>query len=80
LNLGNSSPVKLSELVAAIEHATGKKARCNHLPLQPGDVSLTWADIAKAGNALGYHPQTKLAEGLSRFVEWYRRQPVSLRA
>ncbi|HEY2497687.1 MAG TPA: GDP-mannose 4,6-dehydratase [Candidatus Angelobacter sp.] len=79
-NLGNSSPVKLGELVATIEHATGKKARCTHLPLQPGDVSLTWADIAKAGNALGYHPRTKLAEGLSRFVEWYRRQPVSLRA
>jgi UDP-glucuronate 4-epimerase len=79
-NLGNSSPVKLRELVDAIEQATGKKALCNHLPLQQGDVPLTWADITKAGHAFGYHPRTKLTEGLTRFVEWYRRQPVSLRA
>lgn len=79
-NIGNSSPVKLAELVSAIERATEKKARLKHLPAQPGDVSLTWADISKAGRILGYHPKTKLNDGLSRFVEWYRKQPASLRA
>jgi UDP-glucuronate 4-epimerase len=80
LNIGNSSPVRLRDLVGAIETATGKKAVCKKLPAQPGDVSLTWADIGKAGNLLGYQPKTKLGEGLSRFVEWYRQQPAALRA
>ena len=79
-NIGNSSPVRLHELVSAIEKATGKKARCKALPAQPGDVPLTWADISKAGNILGYRPGTKLEEGLSRFVEWYRQRPFTLRA
>jgi UDP-glucuronate 4-epimerase len=79
-NIGNSSPIKLLEPVTAIEHATKKKARFKNLPAQPGDVSLTWADISKAGRVFGYHPKTKLDEGLSRFVEWYRKQPASLRA
>lgn len=79
-NIGNSSPVRLRELVAAIEKATGKSARGKNLPVQPGDVTLTWADIGKAGRVLGYQPNIKLDEGLSRFVEWYRRQPVTLRA
>ena len=79
-NLGNSSPVRLNELVAAIENATGKKARCKALPAQQGDVPLTWADISKAGSILNYRPCTKLEEGLSRFVEWFRQLPLALRA
>ncbi len=79
-NIGNSSPVKLSELVAAIETATGRSAKYKHLPAQPGDVSLTWADISKAGKMLNYHPKTRLADGLRNFVEWYRQQPPDLRA
>jgi UDP-glucuronate 4-epimerase len=79
-NIGNSNPVSLRELVAGIEKATGKRAHCKTLPAQPGDVTLTWADIGKAGGTLGYHPKTTLDEGLARFVEWYRRQPASLRA
>jgi UDP-glucuronate 4-epimerase len=79
-NIGNSSPVRLKELVAAIEQATQKNARSKNLPVQSGDVTLTWADISKAGRILGYRPKIKLAEGLSRFVEWYRRQPAALRA
>jgi len=79
-NIGNSSPVRLNELVAAIERVTGKTARRRSLPLQPGDVSLTWADIGKAGSVLGYRPKTGLDEGLARFVEWYRAQPPGLRA
>jgi|ERR1044071_1166083 UDP-glucuronate 4-epimerase len=79
-NLGNSSPVRLSELVAAIEKATDKKARCKTLPAQPGDVPLTWADIKKAGSILNYRPCIQLEEGLSRFVEWFRQLPIALRA
>jgi UDP-glucuronate 4-epimerase len=79
-NLGNSSPVKLNDLVTALEQATGRPALRKSLPPQAGDVSLTWADISKAGSVLGYHPQIKLAEGLERFVDWYRRQPDGLRA
>ena len=47
---------------------------------QAGDVSLTWADISKAGSILGYKPKTKLDVGLARFVQWYREQPPALRA
>ncbi|HET8891742.1 MAG TPA: GDP-mannose 4,6-dehydratase [Candidatus Angelobacter sp.] len=79
-NLGNSSPVRLNELVAAIEKVMDKKARCKILPAQPGDVPLTWADISKAGSILNYRPCKKLEEGLSRFVEWFRQLPLALRA
>jgi UDP-glucuronate 4-epimerase len=71
-NLGNSHPVKLNELVKLLEQATGKKAIRDPQPLQPGDVPITWADISKAGRLLEYRPATPLAEGLRRFVEWYR--------
>ena len=71
-NLGNSSPVRLDELVAAIERATGRTAARRVLPLQVGDVPITWADISRAERMLGYKPQVPLAEGLNRFVEWFR--------
>jgi len=71
-NLGNSSPVRLDELVAAIERATGRTAARRAMPLQVGDVPITWADISRAERLLGYKPQVPLAEGLTRFVEWYR--------
>ncbi len=72
LNLGNSHPVKLSELIEQLEAATGKRAVRNTLPPQPGDVAITWADISKAQRLLGYQPRTSLAEGLENFVAWYR--------
>jgi UDP-glucuronate 4-epimerase len=78
-NIGNSSPVRLKELVAGLEKATGKNAQCRNLPSQPGDVSLTWADISKANSVLGYRPKIRFDEGLSRFVNWYRNQPAMLR-
>lgn len=71
-NLGNSHPVKLAELVETLERVTGRKARRENQPPQPGDVPLTWADISKAKRLLGYQPSTRLEEGLTRFVEWYR--------
>ncbi len=78
-NLGNSHPVKLSQLVRMIEHATGKKAIIQREARQQGDVPLTWADISKARKLLGYHPQTALEEGLKKFVVWYRTADSGLR-
>ena len=77
-NLGNSHPVKLKELIQAIEGVTGRKAVIEHLPDQPGDVPLTWADVSKARRLLGYEPKTRLEEGLKRFLDWYREQGRSL--
>jgi len=71
-NLGNSSPVRLDELVAAIEKATGRAAARRAMPLQVGDVPITWANISRAEQMLGYKPQVPLVEGLRRFVEWFR--------
>jgi UDP-glucuronate 4-epimerase len=71
-NLGNSHPVKLTELVATLEEVSGRKAVLDRQPMQPGDVPLTWANIDKARRLLGYRPATSLAEGLEAFVTWYR--------
>ncbi|MCG3137511.1 MAG: UDP-N-acetylglucosamine 4-epimerase [Phycisphaerae bacterium] len=71
-NLGESRPIRLDELIAAIERALGKSAKIERLPLQPGDVECTYADVSKAQRELGYEPRTELVEGLAQFVEWYR--------
>lgn len=71
-NLGNSHPVTLAELVRLLEQVTGYKARKQQMPLQPGDVLITWADISKSSRVLGYRPATPLEEGLKKFVAWYR--------
>jgi UDP-glucuronate 4-epimerase len=71
-NLGESETVPLKDLITQIEMAVGKKAIVNRLPEQPGDVPRTCADISKARRLLGYAPTTKLAEGLPKFVEWFR--------
>jgi UDP-glucuronate 4-epimerase len=71
-NLGNSHPVKLAELIECLEAATGRRAIRDLRPLQPGDVPLTWADIGKASRLLGYRPQTRMEDGLKKFVAWYR--------
>jgi UDP-glucuronate 4-epimerase len=71
-NLGESQTTTLNDLIAAIERALGKKALINKLPEQPGDVPLTYADITKARAQLGYNPHTQIAEGLPKFVEWFR--------
>lgn len=71
-NLGNSRPVRLSEMVQLLERIIGKKAVLQRNPLQPGDVPLTWADISKACRLLGYRPGMPLEKGLEQFVAWYR--------
>jgi UDP-glucuronate 4-epimerase len=63
-----------------LESATGKKAIVERKATQQGDVPLTWADISKAGNLLGYRPKISLEEGLKKFVAWYRATDPSLRA
>jgi UDP-glucuronate 4-epimerase len=74
-NLGNSHPVRLADLIEKLEAATGKKARQERLPDQPGDVPITWANIDKASRLLGYSPQTSMERGLRNFVDWYRSVP-----
>jgi UDP-glucuronate 4-epimerase len=71
-NLGNSHPVTLLELLESLETATGWKAERQPQALQPGDVPLTWADLTKSRQLLGYEPKTRLDYGLQRFVSWYR--------
>lgn len=71
-NIGNNSPVKLSEYIEAIEEALGKRAIKDLLPLQPGDVPDTFADVSELVNAVGYKPATPVKEGVANFVAWYR--------
>jgi UDP-glucuronate 4-epimerase len=71
-NLGESRPVRLDELICRIEEALGKKAKINRLPMQPGDVKQTYADVTKAVERLGYQPKTEIEVGLARFTEWLR--------
>ncbi len=75
-NLGNSHPVRLAELIAQLETATGRKALQQRLPDQPGDVPITWANIDKAKRLLGYSPKTSMEQGLLNFVAWYRASLV----
>jgi UDP-glucuronate 4-epimerase len=71
-NIGNNKPVELMQFIACIENALGKTATMNFLPLQPGDVPDTYADIEALADAVGFRPSTPLDEGVQRFVEWYR--------
>ncbi|ADU66921.1 NAD-dependent epimerase/dehydratase [Desulfurispirillum indicum S5] len=71
-NIGNNSPVKLGEYIAAIEDAVGKKAIKEMLPLQAGDVPDTFADVSELEKSVQYRPATPVREGVQRFVQWYR--------
>ncbi|MFA7158703.1 MAG: NAD-dependent epimerase/dehydratase family protein [Kiritimatiellia bacterium] len=71
-NIGNHRSEKLMDLINMIADCLGKKAVMELLPLQPGDVPDTYADIRKARRALGFEPATDLAEGIPRFIAWYR--------
>ena len=76
-NLGESQTTSLIELIKLIEGAFGKKANIEMLTTQPGDVSITYADITKATKVLGYQPKVKMEEGIRRFVEWYKEQSIA---
>lgn len=71
-NLGNSKTVSLKQFIETIERAVGKKAKIKKMPLQPGDVTITYADVTKSRKLLGYDPKTSIDEGIRNFVEWYR--------
>ncbi len=71
-NLGESETTELSRLIELLEETLGKKAVINRQPLQPGDVPITYADISKARKMLGYDPQTKIEDGIPKFVEWFK--------
>ena len=70
-NLGESRVIDLNYLVKTIEEALGKKAILNQLPLQPGDVKITYADISKARSEIGYNPRFNFKDGINEFVQWY---------
>jgi UDP-glucuronate 4-epimerase len=73
-NLGNNIAEELSELISIIERLTGKKAHQQLLPMQAGDVTVTYADISKSQTQLGYRPRVSLQEGMRRFMDWYLKQ------
>ena len=71
-NIGNNAPVKLMDFIEALEKKIGKTAQKNLLPIQPGDVPSTYADVTDLIDDLGYKPQTSIQEGIDKFVDWYR--------
>ncbi len=73
MNIGNHHPETVSTLVSLLEKATGKKAQVEYLPMQPGDVKATFADITTINEYSGFSPKTDLETGLHRFVEWYMK-------
>jgi UDP-glucuronate 4-epimerase len=71
-NIGNNNPVELSRFIEVIEECLGIKAKKNMLPLQPGDVTMTYADVDDLIQDVGFKPATPIEVGVKRFVEWYR--------
>ena len=71
-NIGNNNPVRLLDFILAIEKALGKKSLMNMMPIQPGDVPATWADVDELVKDTGYKPGTAIQEGVDAFVKWYR--------
>jgi len=71
-NIGNNNPVELLEVVRLLEEAIGKKAKRELLPMQPGDVPATYADVDDLMREVGFKPSTAIVDGISLFVDWYR--------
>ncbi len=72
INLGSNNPITLKDMVQTVADACGKEPTIETLPMQPGDVDRTYADVQKAERLLDYEPKMPFAEGVRRFVEWYR--------
>lgn len=77
VNLGNSTPVQLSDFIALLERVTGYPAIVEPQPLPGADPPITYADISKARRVLGYHPRVAVEEGLARFWEWYQQEVMN---
>lgn len=71
-NIGHNEPVELLRLIRVLEDKIGKKATIHYLPMQAGDVPVTYADIEELAHTVDYRPTTSIEEGVSRFVDWYR--------
>ena len=71
-NIGNDNPVELMDMIAVLERVLGRTAEKRMLPLQPGDVPATWADVGDLTRDVGFKPATPIEEGIRRFVAWYR--------
>lgn len=71
-NIGNNNPIRLMDFIEAIEQSLGKTAKKEFLPMQPGDVAATYADVSDLVRDLGYKPETTVQEGILSFVKWYR--------
>jgi len=70
-NIGNNSPVELMTLIGSLERCLGREAEKNYLPMQPGDVPATYADVDALMEAVGFRPATSIETGIQRFVDWY---------
>ena len=71
-NIGNNNPVELTKFISVLENCLGKKAKKNLLPMQPGDVPETFADVNDLAEDVGFKPATSIEEGIKKFVEWYK--------
>ena len=71
-NLGNNNPENLMDMIHLLAGTLGVEPKMEMLPMQPGDVPATYADISKAHKKLGYTPHTPIAEGIPKFVKWYK--------
>lgn len=74
VNLGNSSPISLKEMINTIAEVLNKKPKIKEMPMQQGDVNITYADISKAKEMLNYDPKTPFKEGIEKFVKWYKEK------
>ena len=74
INLGNSKPVELRQFISIIEENLDKKAKIKKMPLQPGEVEVTYADVKKAERLLAWKPKTSVETGMKKFIEWYKNE------
>lgn len=74
VNLGNSSPISLKEMINTIAEVLNKEPKIKEMPMQQGDVNITYADISKAKEMLNYDPKTSFKEGIEKFVKWYKEK------
>jgi UDP-glucuronate 4-epimerase len=72
-NLGNSNPVELGRFISIVEECLGKKANVKEYPVPPTEVSVTYADLTKSRELLGYDPKTKIEDGMKIFADWYQK-------
>ena len=71
-NLGNNNSERLMDMIGTLGKALGREPEMDMLPMQPGDVAATYADISRAASKLGFAPTTPISAGIPKFVEWYK--------